>query len=291
METASVTVEDKWIKTPDNHEIFTKTWKPAGKPVAHVVLIHGFGEHIARYDHVGTLFAQNGIQVYGYDQRGWGQTGRKSKQYGNNQGYDTALNDINNAVHAVHEPGVPLFLIGHSMGGALTLNYLARKDRYDGVKLVRGAISSAPLVTLTLPISPFRYYPLLIASRILPSWVIQAGLDPKAISHDEEEINKYVNDPLVHDYATLATIRGFLDAGQSLLTIGKNIETPILLSHGDADPINSYDSTAKVYEIARSTDKTLKAWKDLYHELHNEAREQREEVLNNYLGWIQARIP
>ncbi|KAG0170473.1 hypothetical protein DFQ28_001730 [Apophysomyces sp. BC1034] len=308
MAAPSITVQDKWITVSNNNELFTKTWKPAGKPVAHVILIHGFGEHIARYDHVATLFAQNGIQVYGFDQRGWGQTGKKSKQYGNNQGYNTALSDINEAVHAVHESGVPLFLIGHSMGGGLALNYLAKKEQFDGVKLVRGAIASAPLITLTLPISPLRYYPLMLVSRILPSWVIQAGLDPKGISHDEQEVQKYVDDPLIHDYATLSTskllrfqrlafakhfakVRGFLDAGYSLLTEGKAIETPVLFSHGDADPLNSYHSTAKVYEIASSTDKSLRTFPGLYHELHNETRDERNKVLESYLEWIKARIP
>lgn len=63
----------------------------------------------------------------------------------------------------------------------------------------------APLVTLTLPVSPLRYYPLMLASKILPSWVIQAGLDAKFISHDEEEVRKYKEDPLIHDYTTLST--------------------------------------------------------------------------------------
>lgn len=61
-------------------------------------------------------------------------------------------------------------------------------------------------------------------------------------------------------------VKGFLDAGQNLLTVGKEIETPILFSHGDVDPVNSVDSTVKVYEIASSSDKTMKIWNGLYHE-------------------------
>lgn len=85
------------------------------------------------------------------------------------------------------------------------MNYLSRPEKYDGVKSVTGAIASAPLVTLSMPISPFRYYPLLIASKLVPSFVIQVGIDPKSISHDENEIEEYKRDPLIHDYATLGT--------------------------------------------------------------------------------------
>ena len=80
-------------------------------------LIHGFGEHVARYDHVFQLFAQHGIQTYGYDQRGFGESGKKAKKYGDNGGYDTALNDVNNAVKRTHKEGTPLFLFAHSMVG------------------------------------------------------------------------------------------------------------------------------------------------------------------------------
>ena len=87
----------------------------------------------------------------------------------------------------------------------MILNYLARGNKYEGVGYITTAICSAPLVTLSLPISPLRYYPLLAASKIVPSFVIQAGLEASTISHDEQEIKAYQDDPLIHDYATLAT--------------------------------------------------------------------------------------
>ncbi|CAO3615385.1 unnamed protein product [Cunninghamella echinulata] len=287
---SSVTVVDEWITTPDGHQIFTKTWKLSTKPVAEVLLIHGFGEHCSRYDHVFRAFAEQGIQSYSYDQRGWGETGKKYHTYGNNHGYNKALEDINDAVNRIKKDDIPLFLIGHSMGGGLSLNYIARKEKYSGVAKLTGVISSAPLVTLTTPVPAFKYYPLKALSRVLPNFTIQAGLDPAGISHDQEQVDIYKKDPLIHDYTTISTVGGFLDAGKDLLTIGKDITTPVLFSHGDADPINKFESTKHVYEIASSTDKELKVWKGLYHELHNETKEERDQVINAYLGWIKARI-
>lgn len=160
----------------------------------------------------------------------------------------------------------------------MILNYLSRSDVYDGVQLLSGAIASAPLVTLSMPISPFRYYPLRVVSKILPSFVIKVGIDPKAISHDEKEIEIFKNDPLIHDYATLATVAGFLDAGQDLFKLASAIKTPILYSHGDIDPINKYESTVKVYETTSSQDKELKTWPGLYHERKCNRQSYREQV-------------
>ncbi|CAO3617828.1 unnamed protein product [Cunninghamella blakesleeana] len=288
---SSVTVVDEWITTPDGYQIFTKTWQLSTKPVAEVLLIHGFGEHCARYDHVFRAFAEQGIQSYAYDQRGWGETGKKYQSFGNNQGYDKALEDINDAVNRIKKNDIPLFLIGHSMGGGLSLNYVARKEKYNGVEKLTGVISSAPLVTLTNPVPAFKFYPLKALSHVLPNFTIQAGLDHNAISHDKEQVDLYVKDPLIHDFTTISTVGGFLDAGKNLLTIGKNITVPVLFSHGDADPINKYESTKHVYEIASSSDKELKKWPGLYHELHNETKEDRDQVIDKYIDWMKARIP
>ncbi|KAG2219437.1 hypothetical protein INT45_002322 [Circinella minor] len=287
--TADISVIDEWITTDDGYSLFTKTWKPASKPIANVVMIHGFGEHIGRYNRLFTYFAQNDVQAYGYDQRGWGQSGKKAHEFGNNHGYNTALSDINNAIKRNKIADTPLFLIGHSMGGALVLNYLVR--RFDGLELLTGAISSAPLVTLSMPVSPFRYYPLIMASKVLPSFVIQVGMDASAVSHDEKEIEEYNSDPLIHDYATLGTLSGFLDAGKALLKDASKIETPILYSHGTTDPVNDFKGTKTAYEITSSKDKELKAWDGLFHELHNETLPERQQVTDYYLEWIKARIP
>lgn len=254
-------------------------------------MVHGFGEHIARYDRMCKYLAEHGIESYGFDQRGFGQSGLKAKDFGNNHGYETVLQDINAAIQRVKQPGIPLFLLGHSMGGGLILNLLFRPEQYDGAKLVTGAIASAPLVRLSMPISPFRYYPLLFASKLLPNFTIKADLNPDAMSHDADEVKKLIEDPLVHDYATLGTVRSFLDAGEDVITQAHKIKTPIVYSHGVPDAINDYKATKIAYENTGSSDKTLKAWDNLFHDLHNETPAERQQVMDYYLQWIKARIP
>ncbi|KAI9467960.1 MAG: Alpha/Beta hydrolase protein [Benjaminiella poitrasii] len=297
MSVNGINVSFEWITTKDGTSIYTKTWKPASTTpvIANLVMIHGFGEHIGRYDRLLSYFASQGIESYGYDQRGWGETGKKSTQFGNNQGYDTALNDIDAAIIKTKREGVPLFLMGHSMGGGLILNYLARNNVYKGVDLLSGAISSAPLVTLSMPISPIKYYTIRTLSAIVPSMTIRAGVDPAGISHDKAEVEKYKNDPLVHDFATLATLRSFIDAGTDIINkakpLAKLVQIPILYSHSDADPINAFKGSSDAYELTSSIDKELKNWSGLYHELHNETMPQRQEITEYYAGWIKRHLP
>ncbi|KAI8982210.1 Alpha/Beta hydrolase protein [Mycotypha africana] len=290
--TAEANVISNWFRTKDGHELYTKTWKSTNQPpTAMLILVHGFGEHVGRYDRMFTYFAQQGIESTGFDQRGWGETAKKTSLFGNNGGYETALKDIDETIKSIKREEIPLFLMGHSMGGGLILNYLARGDTFEGVKLLRGAIASAPLVTLSMPVPAIKYYPLQFLAKFLPSITIKAGVDPAGISHDEEEIQKYKDDPLVHDYATLATLKGFLDAGTDLLkkSLPKSIKTPILYSHGDADPINSFNGCSDAFEMTSSEDKELKNWKGLYHELHNEKMPERQQVTDYYVEWMKKR--
>ncbi|KAI8086705.1 Alpha/Beta hydrolase protein [Halteromyces radiatus] len=287
---STVQVHDEWITASDGQKLFTKTWKLSSTPKANLLIVHGFGEHCARYDAVCRVLAESGIQTHAFDERGWGETGKKDQSFGNNQGYKTALNDINEAVHRTKQANIPLFLLGHSMGGGLILNYVARKDEFDGVSKLNGVIASAPLVILTKPVSPLKYYPLKLASYITPSFGIRADMDPSFMSHDQDEIEKYKNDPLIHDYATIGTVGSFLDAGKNLLNIGSNITLPILFSHGDEDPVNSHEATQRLYHITSSTDKEFKSWEGLYHELHNERKEDREKVIEYYANWINKHL-
>ncbi|ORE08627.1 alpha/beta-hydrolase [Rhizopus microsporus var. microsporus] len=288
---SQVTVIEEWIRHKDGNEIYTKIWKATTpNPIATLVMVHGFGEHVGRHDRVLASFASSGIECYGYDQRGWGETGKKSGQFGNNQGYDTLLQDIDDAVLKTKRDNLPLFLMGHSMGGGLILNYLSRGDKYQGVKLVTGAIAASPLIELSMPIPALKYYGLRMISNLLPHFVIRADLDASGMSHDQDEVKRFKEDPLVHDYATLATLKSMIDAGSDILkTRAKLINCPILYSHGDEDNINSHIACVKAYELTASKDKEMKSWKSLYHELHNESLPHRDQVIKYYIEWITNR--
>jgi acylglycerol lipase len=107
---------------------------PGQKVRATVLFTHGYGEHCARYHHVFAPFAAAGIRVLAYDQRGFGQTLKRSKRVGHNFGYATVLADAKFMSARVKLPGVPHFIMGHSMGGAVALKFaITFPDEVQGV--------------------------------------------------------------------------------------------------------------------------------------------------------------
>ncbi|KAF9930029.1 hypothetical protein FBU30_000942 [Linnemannia zychae] len=290
---AKPTSKEEWIKAEDGHEIFTKTWFAVGTPVASVVFVHGLGEHIVRYDHVFEEFSKAGIQVSGFDQRGFGQTGKKTKTLGRTGGYAKAIPDITAALERGKIEGIPLFLMGHSYGGSLVLNY-------DCIGPLRsklsGLIASAPLV---LPYGPTRPSNLTVSfagavSKVFPSLKIPTNLSSKAISRDPKEVAKYDDDPLVHGYGTTKGLFDMLTNAKLLLTTRyKEIsaDVPLLICHGTDDQLTEQKASKDFFDKVDVKDKEYKVYVDHYHELHNEPEDDRKVVIDYYIQWIRARLP
>ncbi|KAG0020224.1 hypothetical protein BGZ80_004585 [Entomortierella chlamydospora] len=231
--------EDKWVKAEDGHDIFTRTWFAVGDPIASVVFVHGFGEHIARYDHVFVEFNKAGFQVSAFDQRGAGETGKRSNSFGDSGGYAKAIPDITEALKRGKIEGLPLFLMGHSMGGGLVLNY----DSFGPLRTeLSGLIASAPFVLAAPPSRPYNLTATFVATlaRIVPWLKIPVRVQAKFISRDPEQVALYISDPLIKGISTTRGLTDMLTNGHALLTsrykdITPNV--PILICHGTADSL------------------------------------------------------
>ncbi|KAG0199961.1 hypothetical protein BGX28_006868 [Mortierella sp. GBA30] len=287
------TSKEEWIKAEDGHEIFTKTWFAIGQPVASIVFVHGLGEHIVRYDHVFEEFNKAGFQVSGFDQRGFGQTGKKSKSLGASGGYDKAIPDITAALKRGEIEGLPLFLMGHSYGGGLVLNY----DCIGPLRTkLAGVIASAPLVLASAPTRPNGLTVSFAGavSKVLPSLQIPVNLSSKFISRDSQQVAKYDADPLVHGYGTTKGLFDMLSNGKMLLTtrykaISPNV--PLLICHGDKDGLTCHEASKEFFDKVNVEDKEYKLYTDHYHELHNEPEDERKVVIDYYIKWIRAHLP
>ena len=131
------TFEWEW-KSFDGLGMYSKAWTPEKEPKAAVCLIHGLGEHIGRYDHVGAAFADAGYALLGFDLRGHGKSGG---QRGHAPSLDAFFNDMDDFGRDVakRHPSAPRFLYGHSLGGLLSLSY-SLSLKMDA----RGMIISSP---------------------------------------------------------------------------------------------------------------------------------------------------
>ncbi|KAL1915948.1 uncharacterized protein VTP21DRAFT_6336 [Calcarisporiella thermophila] len=284
-------VSEKWILLPDEHEVYIREWTPTTSPKAVVVFVHGFGEHCTRYDHVFTRFASESFRVVSYDQRGFGRTGQKSKKLGVTKGYATVLDDLTTIIKYAYtkedeEAGRPLFLMGHSMGGAIVLNYAAMGELKEKIKAV---IACSPLLVVPKETAPPRPVVALgsLLSKVIGSFQVPANVPSSGISRDEQEVLKYDADPLVHNITSLRCADDFMSEGKALLTSRyKDIKVPIYVTHGTKDQLTSYEHTKQFIDKFEG-DKTFVTYDDFYHELHNEPEPDRERVIQGYIDFLK----
>ncbi|KAF9429128.1 hypothetical protein BGZ76_001784, partial [Entomortierella beljakovae] len=207
--------------------------------------------------------------------------------------YDKAIPDITAALERGKIEGLPLFLMGHSYGGGLVLNYdCIGPLRYK----LAGVIASAPLIQLAPKVRPFDITVSLagVISMLLPSFQIGVGLPSTTLSRDPEEIKKYDTDPLVHGYVTTKGVYDMFGNGKALLTtrykdISKKV--PLLICHGDSDGLTDSASSMEFFDKIDVNDKELKICEGYYHEMHNEPEVERKVVVDYYVEWIRKHLP
>lgn len=258
--------------------VFGQSWL-VENPKAVVGIIHGMGEHAGRYNYLIDALNAAQISVVGYDQFGHGKTEGKR---GHVASYDMLLGCVGELTTKMVElvPAKPTFLFGHSMGGNVLLNYLIKRN-----PKINGAIISAPWLKLAFDPPAIQVKLARLVSGILPGLVQSSKLDVNAISKDPKEVQRYVNDPLVHDKISTAFFVGVHDQGLWALEHATELKTPILLYHGTADLLTSHEASKSFAEKATG-DVTFKSLDGFYHESHNEP--EREELFKMILEWISA---
>lgn len=270
------------LTTADGTRLFTQRWC-ADAPTAAVVLVHGYAEHSGRYAHVAGYLHARSISVYAYDQRGFGQSdGRR----GYVASFDQLLDDLQHMLDRTRHllpDAVPIFLLGHSMGGAVAALYAIEHG-----PAVRGLILSSPAVEVDGDIAPVLRRLAGVLGRLFPTLPTIRTPDD-AISRDPDVVAAAQADPLNYHGRVLArTGAEFLRAAQRIQHHMEAIALPLLIVHGTADKLTDPAASRMLYEHARSPDKTLHLYDGLYHETLNEP--EKEQVLNDVVKWMQARI-
>jgi alpha-beta hydrolase superfamily lysophospholipase len=268
--------------TKDGIKIFTKQWV-IDTPKAHVVLVHGFGEHIARYDHVAAALNRAGYSVYGSDLRGHGQSAHSE---GQPRGYiasiDQYVDDVKVLWDQVKAPNLPNILIGHSMGGIVAARFALRHQAEMHALVTSGA------ALIPAPVPPFVVSLMKGLAGVAPH-VGAIAVPAKYISTDPAEVRKYETDPLVHHgKVPLGTIAAMTSDGQDTLNRAHQLHIPLLVMQGSADKVISPTGSQKLFERAGSADKTLKMYPDLYHEIFNEVSKQQ--IIAEMIAWLDQRV-
>jgi acylglycerol lipase len=260
-------------------EIYWQAWLPEGAPRALVTIAHGGAEHSGRYAWTAGQLTERGYAVYAIDHRG----------HGRSAGPRAYVDRIDNAVADLHtlndlarnrHPGLPVVLLGHSMGGLIALAYALRyQDELAALAL------SAPLAVLEA--NPVARVAVRTLSAVAPRLPIYR-IDGTTVSRDPEVVRAYDDDPLNH--------RGMLPArtvGEIAATVATladrlpELRLPILTVYGSGDRLVDNAGSKLVDERSGSDDSTLIAYDGLYHEVLNEP--ERDQVIADVAGWIDAR--
>jgi acylglycerol lipase len=249
---------------------------PGESTRAVIVMVHGIGEHIKRYLNWAELFRKAGIAFVGVDLPGHG---RSPGIRGHIRNYKVVREMIDILISSSRKtfPGIPLYLYGHSLGGGIVLDYSIRNN-----PRVSGVIVTSPWLRLSFEPPRIKLILASVMKNILP-WLVQpTGLIIEHISHDKEVIEKYKEDPLVHDKCSVILFYSAMSSGKYALEHSGELKIPTLILHGSDDMITSPEGSR---EFASKNSKTdIKIFEGGFHELHNEMF--RNDVFEYILKWI-----
>jgi len=263
----------------DGTSIFWQGWIPDIPPKAVVQVIHGYAEHMGRYKNVVGELLPAGYAVFGTDHRGHGKSqGRR----GHVLSFQEFIDDERQFYRDILQkqfPGIPCFVLGHSMGSLIAMNYV--EQNANGIKgLVLSGTGSQPgtyapqiLFSITK-----------ILSKILPSIHVKSPLPPEFISRDMDAVKAYRADPLVYNVITprLAHEMNRYVAIGAQNAVG--IQIPVLIQIGSQDI--AFTGQQQLFDAIGAADKTFKLYQGLKHEVYNELPADRAKVLADLKNWL-----
>lgn len=261
-------------------EIFYQKWL-AENSRANLLIVHGLGDHSSRFQNLIDELDGKNLTIYSFDLRGHGKSGGKR---GHINSFMEYIYDLKIFIEYIKNDSkrLPIILYGHSMGGVISLRYSLTYAE-DLFALI---LSSAGL-TPTIQVPEMK---LKLASRLskyFPTFSSSNGLNPAFISHDEDVVKKYTEDPLVHDRVSARWFTEYTKACSECLSRSNELRIPLLVFHGEDDHIISNEGSQTVFKNAYSRNKELYIFKGLYHETINEIKKERDKVLKTITTFIK----
>ncbi|MBI3652391.1 MAG: lysophospholipase [Acidobacteria bacterium] len=271
---------EEMVTTADGTTLYTRRYAKADAR-GEIVLVHGFGEHSGRYDALIQHLLDKGYAVTAYDHRGHGKSGGL---YGHIERFHQYEDDLDGIVAKVrgYAAAKNLFLIGHSMGGLVTLRYLT-KPRAG----IRGAAISAPLVAIRAKVPAHKLLVGKVSAALLPRLRMKNEINPAVLSRDAAVGRAYAKDPLVGNMVSTRWFAEALKAMAELQRQASQITSPLLVMHGTQDKLANVEATKSLFENLASSDKSLKLYEGYYHELFNEP--EKHEIYERVTDWLAPR--
>ncbi|WP_107310991.1 alpha/beta hydrolase [Burkholderia metallica] len=276
------------LRTADGLELASYRW-PAGDgtvpPRATIALVHGLAEHAGRYAALAARLNAAGIDVLAIDLRGHGQSPGKRAWVERFDGY---LDDADALVAEAARGDAPLFLMGHSMGGAVAALYAIERAPARGHALT-GLVLSSPALAPGRDVPRWMLAVSRVISRVWPTFPA-IRIDAALLSRDPAVVAANRADPLVHHAAVPArTGAEILDAMARIESGRGGLRVPVLVYHGTEDKLTEPDGSRAFGARVGSPDRTLTLYEGGFHETMNDL--ERDRVTDALIAWIHARAP
>ncbi|XP_009179640.1 monoglyceride lipase isoform X1 [Papio anubis] len=294
----------------DGQYLFCRYWKPTGTPKALIFVSHGAGEHCGRYEELAQMLMGLDLLVFAHDHVGHGQSEGERMVVSD---FHVFVRDVLQHVDSMQKdyPGLPVFLLGHSMGGAIAILTAAeRPGHFAGMVLISPLVLANPESATTFKdYSGILKYSMEKASRTLQFWIpnhfwvlaakvlnlvlpnLSLGpIDSSVLSRNKTEVDIYNSDPLICR-AGLKVCFGIqlLNAVSRVERALPKLTVPFLLLQGSADRLCDSKGAYLLMESAKSQDKTLKIYEGAYHVLHKELPEVTNSVFHEINMWVSQR--
>lgn len=275
------------VRTDDHLDLVWQSWTPQ-KPRGVVVIIHGLAEHSGRYQETAEFLSEKGWAVYACDLRAHGLSPDppKSGRVHVNRFTDYSMDlDAVTKLAVEQQPGLPLFILGHSMGGLISINYALEKPQG-----LAGVIISSPALATHPDFKPPLLLKILVGllSRIAPRVLVDSDLDTDAISRDPDVVKAYLDDPLI---SRRISARWYSELQKTMKKVGRNaasLNVPVLLMQSGADRLVDPAAPGRWTSTAPAGLVELVVWEGFYHEMLNEP--EKDLVRTRLLAWLDARI-
>ena len=277
---STVQTDEGFFRNPtSDHSLFYRLWQPAASK-ALVVIVHGFGEHSGRYAALAHALAQRQLAVACADL--WGH-GRSAGRRGDSERFGQYLDDLEALTAQTFLPrtrkeGFAIF--GHSFGGLAAIHWALRNPQR-----LRCLMLQSPLLGVGFPVPRWKARLAELIRRWWPTLAFPTGLDPRGLSHDPAVVQRYRDDPLIHDRITLRSYDALETAMQQGIEQATRIATPTLLLYGSEDHVISL-TACQAFAAQLTCEKRVIDFPDCYHELHHEPALPR--VIEEISGWVHA---
>jgi len=255
------------IATADSTPILVRDWssEETSAPSGLLLIVHGVGEHCGRYQHFADTLVPAGYAVRGFDHRGHGLSGGLR---GHVDGFSTYTADVKAVLdefRAAHDKDLPCYLLGHSMGGLIALQFLQDYPTAG----VHGAILSNPCLEVAVEAPVVKVMAGKLLSKVLPQLRLDNELDTSLLCRDADAIRTYEQDPLVHRKISTRWYTSLLAAMERVTPRGLAPALPTLWLLGNKDSICSAAGSRTFAGKLDSSTTTVREWPDAFHEIHN----------------------